>query len=40
MKLSTDFTDFKGKLDRLHPRYNETAPLNFDGMNDAEDEGL
>lgn len=41
MKLSTDFTDFKGKLDHLHPRYGETAALKFIGLNDDEEpEGL
>lgn len=29
MKLSNDYNDFKEKLDRLHPRYNETLALGF-----------
>jgi hypothetical protein len=27
MKLSDDYNDFIAKLDRIHPRYNETIPL-------------
>lgn len=29
MKLSDDYDDFKRKLDKLHPRYDETLPLDF-----------
>ena len=29
MKLSDDYDDFLSKLDRVHPRYNETAQLEF-----------
>jgi len=29
MKLSNDYDDFISKLDRLHPRYGETMPLDF-----------
>ncbi len=29
MKLSDDYADFKRKLDRIHPRYNETMALDF-----------
>ena len=39
MKLSSDYYDFKRKLDRLHPRYNETAPLQFFDA-DSDEEGL
>lgn len=35
MKLSNKYDDFVDKLDRIHPRYNETMELNFD---DAEPE--
>jgi hypothetical protein len=27
MKLSDEYDDFQGKLDRIHPRYDETLPL-------------
>jgi hypothetical protein len=30
MKLSDDWKDFSGKLDRLHPRYGDTLPLPMD----------
>ncbi len=36
MKLSDDYPDFRIKLDRLHPRYNETMSLDFV---EIEDEG-
>ena len=38
MKLSGDYPDFIEKLDRLHPRYNETfgLPLSYE---DEEDSG-
>jgi hypothetical protein len=37
MKLSNDYGDFISKLDRIHPRYDETIPLNLglDGSNDS-----
>lgn len=31
MTLSDDYNDFKKKLDRRHPRYDETPPLDLDG---------
>ncbi len=34
MKLSEDYEDFKGKLDRIHIAYNETAPFDFDSTNE------
>lgn len=34
MKLSHDYEDFKEKLDRIHPRYGETAALQFFGPDD------
>ena len=37
MKLSKDYLDFKEKLNRLHPRYDETMSLEFF---DSEDEGV
>ncbi|MCI0599081.1 MAG: P63C domain-containing protein [Beijerinckiaceae bacterium] len=37
MKLSDDYSDFKKKLDHLHPRYGETLQLEFE---DEEDTGL
>lgn len=37
MKLSRDWHDFKGKIDRLHPRYNETLPLPLDYKDDEDD---
>lgn len=38
MKLSADWDDFKGKLDRIHPKFGETMPLPFD-EDDANDTG-
>jgi hypothetical protein len=38
MKLSEDYADFKRKLDRIHPRYDETMPLEF--LEDESAEGL
>lgn len=38
MKLSDDYSDFKTKLDRLHPRYDETLPLDF--IKDEEEAGI
>jgi hypothetical protein len=38
MKLSRDWHDFKNKIDRLHPRYNETLPLPLD-YKDEDDDG-
>ena len=35
MKLSDDYSDFRKKLDRLHPRYDETLPLDFGGELDT-----
>lgn len=29
MRLSNDYDDFLGKLDRIHPRYDETLPFDF-----------
>ena len=37
MKLSTDYEDFRVKLDRIHPPYNETTFLNFGAFDDASD---
>lgn len=37
MKLSSDYGDFINKLDRIHPRYNETMVLPF--IFDGEDSG-
>lgn len=38
MKLSKNYEDFKNKLDMLHPRYDETLPMEFlkDGIDDDE----
>lgn len=36
MKLSKDWPDFKGKLDRLHPRFGETIPIPFDTEDDGK----
>jgi len=30
MKLSDNYEDFKEKMDRIHPSFNETIPLNFE----------
>lgn len=30
MKMSPDWDTFKQNLDRIHPRYDETIPMNFD----------
>jgi hypothetical protein len=37
MKPSDDYSDFKGKLDRLHPKYGETIKLPFDYDDKADD---
>lgn len=37
MKLSNKYDDFKIKIDMLHPRYDETIPMDFE--NDDEDTG-
>ncbi len=37
MKLSNDYMDFIGKLDMLHPRFNETMCLNLVDFNDNDD---
>lgn len=39
MKLSSDYSDFKAKLDLLHPKYGETIKLPFDYDDKADDEG-
>jgi hypothetical protein len=31
MKLSDEYEDFEVKLDRVHPRYDETLQLPFPG---------
>ena len=31
MKLSPDWDTFKGHLDRIHPKYDETIPLDYEG---------
>lgn len=38
MRLSSGYKDFKEKIDRIHPRYNETLPMDFALIED--DEGL
>lgn len=35
MKLSSDYDDFKKKLDRLHPRYDKTMQFDFGELNEA-----
>jgi hypothetical protein len=37
MKLSNVYSDFKAKLDRLHPKYGETIKLPFDYDDKADD---
>ena len=40
-ELSTDYQDFKAKLDMLHPAYNETLPLDFVlGRCEDDEQGL
>lgn len=39
MKLSDDYADFKRKLDKIHPRYDETMAMDFIS-DDNEQEGL
>ena len=29
MRLSNDYEDFLSKLDKVHPRYDETLPFDF-----------
>jgi hypothetical protein len=38
MKLSDGYGDFKRKLDRIHPRYDETLPLALEVMSIDDDE--
>jgi hypothetical protein len=38
MKLSSDYRDFKEKLDRLHTKFGDTMPLPFE-YNDDDDDG-
>jgi hypothetical protein len=38
MKLSDKYQDFKDKLDRIHPAYNETMALDFDHGDGGDDE--
>jgi hypothetical protein len=41
MKLSSNYKDFLSKLDRIHPRYGETIPLDLDlDYEDDSGEGL
>ncbi|MBD2107282.1 P63C domain-containing protein [Nodosilinea sp. FACHB-13] len=35
MKLSDSYTDFQRKLDKIHPKYNETLPLDLDFSEDS-----
>lgn len=37
MKLSGDWHDFMGKLDRLHPKYGEMLALDFDYKRNEDD---
>lgn len=37
MKLSRDWRDFQRKLDRIHPRYNETMPLPWPDEDENDD---
>jgi P63C domain len=39
MKLSDDYGDFKSKLDKIHPKYNETLLLDLDFDYDYNDSG-
>jgi hypothetical protein len=39
MKLSSNYEDFKDKLDMLHPRYGETAKLLLGGDKVDGDDG-
>jgi hypothetical protein len=36
MKLSRDWTDFRDKIDRIHPRYGDTMVLPF-GEDETDD---
>ncbi len=40
MKLSTDWPDFREKLDRIHPRFGDTLMLPFDEVTDDPGTGL
>jgi hypothetical protein len=39
MKLSNDWHDFRGKLDRLYPRQGKPTQLLFDYAKEEEDSG-
>ena len=36
MKLSTDWDDFRRKLEMIHPRVGDTMPLPFEWGDDSE----
>ena len=37
MKLSSDWGDFKWKLDRVYPKFNQTLPLPLEYDDRADD---
>lgn len=40
MKLSKNYADFRGKMDILHPRYDETMAMDFINYDEDDGEGL
>ncbi len=36
MKLSDKYDGFKKKMDRIHPPYDETLPMDFGDLEDDE----
>jgi hypothetical protein len=40
MKLSKDYSDFKSKLDQIHPPYGQTIPMDFGDLEEDEGKGL
>lgn len=40
MKLSSDWFDFKAKLDTIHPAYNQTLPLPLPLEDTVVDDGI
>jgi hypothetical protein len=40
MNPSKDYSDFKAKLDEIHPSYGQTLSMDFGDMEEDEGKGL
>jgi hypothetical protein len=40
MNPSKDYSDFKAKLDQIHPSYGQTLSMDFGDMEEDEGKGL